>query len=41
MLTSKPTGKKPLGRLRNRWEDNIRTDFKEISVNIENWIGSG
>ena len=24
MLTGKPTGKRPLGRLRRRWEDNIR-----------------
>jgi hypothetical protein len=29
ILTSKPTGKKPLGRHRRRWEDNIRMDLKE------------
>ena len=26
MFTSKPTGKRPLGRPRHRWEDNIRMD---------------
>ena len=30
MLTAKPTGKRPLGRPRRRWEDNIRTDLKGI-----------
>ena len=28
----KPTGKRPLGRLRRRWEDNIRMDLKEIGI---------
>ena len=28
-LTGKPTGKRPLGRPRRRWEDNIRMDFEE------------
>ena len=28
ILTGKPTGKRPLGRLRSRWEDNIRMDLK-------------
>ena len=27
MLTGKPTGKRPSGRPRRRWEDNIRIDF--------------
>jgi hypothetical protein len=26
----KPEGKKPLGRLRHRWEDNIEIDLKEF-----------
>ena len=38
--TDKPTGKRPLGRTRRRWEDNIRIDLKELSVNTRNWIGS-
>ena len=29
MLTSTDTGKRPLGRPRRRWEDNIRMDLKE------------
>ena len=28
ILTDKPAGKRPLGRLRRRWEDNIRMDLK-------------
>ena len=32
MLTSKPTGKRPLGRPRLIWEDNIRMDLKEIVI---------
>ena len=33
MLTGKPTGKRPLWRLRRRWEDNIRMDLEEIGIN--------
>ena len=29
ILTGKPTEKRPLGRPRRRWEDNIRMDFKK------------
>ena len=36
MLTGKPTGKRPLGRPRRRWEDNIRTDLEEIGINAGN-----
>ena len=28
ILTRKPTGKRPLGRPRRRWEDNIRIDLE-------------
>ena len=35
-----PTGKRSLGRLRRRWEDNIRMDLKEIGINSRNWIDS-
>ena len=28
ILTGKPTGKRPLGRPRRRWEDNIRMDLE-------------
>ena len=35
MLTGKPTGKRPLGRPRRRWED-----LEEIDVNAGNWVDS-
>ena len=35
ILTGKPTGKRPLGRPRRRFEDNIRMDLKEIGMN---WV---
>ena len=38
ILTVKPTGKRPLGRPRRRWEDNIRMDLKEIGINTRNWV---
>ena len=31
-LTGKPTGKRPLGRPRRRWEDNIRMDLQDIDM---------
>jgi hypothetical protein len=37
MLTGKHTGKRPLGRRMRRWEDNIRTDLKEIGFNAQDW----
>ena len=36
ILTGKPTGKIPLGRLRRRWEKNIRMDIEEIGINGDN-----
>ena len=36
ILTGKPTGKRPFGRPRCRWEDNIRMDLEEIGINAEN-----
>jgi hypothetical protein len=38
MLTGKPTEKRPSGRPRRRWEDNIRIDLKEIGINTRNWV---
>ena len=38
ILTGKPTGKRPLGRPRRRWEDNIRMDLEEIGINAGNWV---
>ena len=36
ILTSTPAGKRSLGRLRRRWEENIRKDLKEIGINTRN-----
>ena len=36
ILTDKSTGKRPLGRSRRRWEENIRMDFQEIGINAGN-----
>ena len=38
MLTGTPTGKRPLGRSRGGWD--IRTDLKEIDINMRNWDDS-
>ena len=40
ILTGKPTGKRPLGWPRHRWEDNIRMDLEEIGINAGNWVDS-
>ena len=32
ILTGKPTGKRPLGRPRRKWEDNIRMGLEEIGI---------
>jgi hypothetical protein len=29
-LVGKPEGRRPLGRTRRRWEDNIKMDFREV-----------
>jgi len=34
----KPEGKKPLGRLRRRWEDNIKMDLQEVGCGGMDWI---
>ena len=38
ILTDKPTGKRPLGRSRCRWEDNMRMNLEEIGINVDNWV---
>ena len=40
ILTGYPIGKRLLGRPRRRWEDNIRMDLEEISINAGNWVDS-
>jgi hypothetical protein len=34
----KPERKRPLGRLRERWEDNIKMDFQEVGCGVMDWI---
>jgi hypothetical protein len=34
----KPEGKRPLGRARLRWENNIKMDFREIGWEGVDWI---
>ena len=38
ILTGTPVGKRPLGRPRRRWENNIRMDLKEIHINMRNLV---
>jgi hypothetical protein len=38
ILVVKPEGKRPLGRPRRRWEDNIRMDLREIGWGGMDWI---
>ena len=40
MLSDTPTGKRPFGRPRRRWEDNIRMDLEEIGFSAGNWVDS-
>ena len=39
ILVGKPEGKRPLGRPRHRWVDNIRTDLQEVGCGCVDWIG--
>jgi hypothetical protein len=39
LLVGKPEGKRPLGRPKRRWIDNIKMDLLEIGLNIVDWIG--
>jgi hypothetical protein len=38
VLVGRLEGKRPLGRPRCRWEDNIKMDLREISINRVIWI---
>ena len=40
ILKGKPKGKRPFGKPRRRWEDNIRMDPEEIGINAGNWVDS-
>jgi hypothetical protein len=38
-LVGKPEGKRPLGRPKRRWIDNIKMEISEIGVSVLDWIG--
>ena len=38
VLVGKPEGKRQLGRLRLRWEDNIKMDLQEVGCGSMDWI---
>jgi hypothetical protein len=39
LLVGKPEGKRPLGRTRRRWVDNVRMDLGEVGWSDVDWIG--
>ena len=38
VLVGEPEGKRPLGRPRRRWEDNIKMDLQEVGCEGMDWI---
>jgi hypothetical protein len=38
ILVGRPEGRRPLGRPRSRWEDNIKMDLREIGFGDMDWI---
>jgi len=38
VLVGKPLGKRQLGKLRRRWEDNIKMDLQEVGGGCEDWM---
>ena len=38
VLVGKPESKRPLGRPRRRWEDNIKMDLREVGCDPSDWI---
>jgi hypothetical protein len=41
LLVGKPEGKRPVGRPRRRWINNIKIDLLEIGVSVVDWICTG
>jgi hypothetical protein len=37
-LVGKPEGRRPLGRPRRRWEDNIKMDLREVGGGVAYWM---
>ena len=40
IITGTPAGKRPLGRPRRRWEENVIMDLKQIGINTRDWVDS-
>jgi hypothetical protein len=38
ILVGKPEGRKPLGRPKRRWVNNIKMDLREIGWNVVDWV---
>jgi len=38
VLVGKPEGKRPLGRPKPKWEDNIKVDLQEVGCGCMDWI---
>jgi hypothetical protein len=38
VLVGRTEGKRPLGRPRSRWDDNIKMDLRKIGIDGANWI---
>jgi hypothetical protein len=38
LLLGKPEGKRPIGRARCRWIDDIKMDLSEIGLSVMDWI---
>ena len=41
VLVEKPEGKRPVGRPRRRWEDNIKMDLEEVGRGCGDWMELG
>ena len=38
VMVRKPEGKRPLGKPRRRWEDNIKMDLEEVGIGCGDWM---
>ena len=38
VLVGRPEGKRPLGRPRRKWEDNIKMDLQKVGLEGKDWI---
>jgi hypothetical protein len=38
MLVGKPEGERPFGRLRRRWEDNVKMDVQGVGGDCGDWV---